>query len=127
MAQHAAGFGVGLRRLELERRTVEFFRHRRGYGKGGRQPVGAGCHGHAAFQELAAPAPRTDAIWAGHDISPLWLFSRLSTARSNCLAPRQNMTEPVGVTVEMRVPVKPCRARTYPPGPCRRRQKRLAR
>src|SRR5215468_8118756 len=77
MAQHTAGFGVGLRRLELEIRTVEFFRHRRGHGKAGRQPVGACRHGHAAFQELAAAPPRTDAIWAGHDISPLWLFSRL--------------------------------------------------
>src|SRR5271166_3350130 len=126
MAQHAAGFGVGLRRLELERRTVEFLRHRRGHGKGGRQPVGAGRHGHAAFQELAAAPPRTDAIWAGHDIPSLWLFSRLSTPRSNCFAPRQNMTEPADVIVEMRVPVTPCRARTYPPGPFRRRQKRLA-
>src|SRR6266404_532220 len=115
MAQHAAGFCVGLRRFELERRTVEFFRHRRGDGKGGRQPVGAGGHCHAASQELAAAPPRTDAIWAGHDISPLWLFSRLSTTRSNCLAPRQNTTEPA-VTVEMRVPLTPCRTRTYPPG-----------
>src|SRR4029077_2698981 len=36
------------------------------------------------------------------------------------------MTEPAGVTLEMRVPVTPCRARAYPPGPCRRPQKRLA-
>src|SRR6266851_3565346 len=78
MAQHAAGFGARLRRLELERRTVKFFRNRRGQGKGGRQPVGAGRHGHAAFQELAAAPPRTEFIWAGHDISPLSLFSRLS-------------------------------------------------
>src|SRR6516162_6354552 len=110
MAQHTAGLGVGLRRLELERRAVEFFRHRRGHDKGGRQPVGAGRHGRAAFQELAAAPPRTDAIWAAHDISPLWLFSRLSTRRSNCLAPPQTMTEPAGVTVEMRVLVTPCRS-----------------
>src|SRR5215470_19435035 len=80
MAQHAAGFGVGLRRLELERRTVEVFRHWRGHDEGGRQPVGAGRHGHGAFQELAAAPPRADAIWAGHDITPLWIFSRLSGA-----------------------------------------------
>src|SRR5207302_1519443 len=87
MAQHAAGFGVGLRRLELERRTVECFRHRRGRGKGGTQPVRTGRHGHAVFQKLAAAPPRTDAIWAGHAISPLWLFSRLSTLPSNSLPP----------------------------------------
>src|SRR5580700_175408 len=126
MAQHAAGFGVGLRRLELERRTVEFFRHRRGHGKGGRQPVGAGRHGHAAFQELAAAPPRTDAIWAGHDISPLWLFTSSEHAAVKLSCSPENMTEPAGVTLEMRVPVTPCRARTSPPGPCRRRQKRLA-
>src|SRR4029077_1571945 len=101
MAQYAAGFGVGLRRLELERRTVEFFRHRRGHGKGGRQPVGAGRHGHAAFQELAAAPPWTDAIRAGHDISPLVLFSS-EHAAVKLACSRQNMTEPAGVTVEMR-------------------------
>src|SRR6266403_6336786 len=101
MAQHAAGFGVGLRRLELERRTVEFFRHRRGDGKGGRQPVGAGGHCHAASQELAAAPPRTDAIWAGHDISPLWLFSREHAAVKLSCSPA-NMTESAGITVEMR-------------------------
>src|SRR6476646_8676187 len=77
MAQHAAGFGIGLRRLELERRTVEFFRHRRGDGKGGRQTVGAGRHGHAAFQELAAAPTWTDVKWDDHNISPRWFFSRL--------------------------------------------------
>src|SRR5215831_13195991 len=126
MAQHAAGFGVGLRRLELERRTVEVFRHRRGHDKGGRQPAGAGRHGHAAFQELAAAPPRADAIWAGHDISPFWLFSRLSTPLSDRLAPRKIRPSLASVTVEMRVPVTPCRARTYPSGTGRGRQKRPA-
>src|SRR5215469_3253781 len=86
MAQHATGFGIGLRRLKLKTRTVEFFRHRRGHGKARRQPVGAG-RGHAAFQELAAAPPRADTMWAGHGISPVWLFSRLRTSRSKCLAP----------------------------------------
>src|SRR6516164_5324655 len=105
MAQHAAGFGVGLWRLELERRTVEFFRHRRGHGKGGRQPVGAGRHGHAAFQELAAAPPRTDAIWAGHDISPRWLCSRLHAAVKLSCSPAKYDPAPVSAEMPSRSPL----------------------
>src|SRR3954471_16331237 len=89
MAQHAAGFGIGLGCLKLERRTVKLLGHGRGHCKGGRQPVGAGYHAHAAFQELAAAPPRTDTNWGSHDVPYLWFLFRLSTFSS-----RPNMPKP---------------------------------
>ena len=49
-----------------------------------------------------------------------------SCHRRTCRRRSERSLVPAGATGVMRVPVTPCRARTYPPGPCRRRQKRLA-
>src|SRR3954453_11914422 len=88
MAEHAAGFGIGLGCLKLERRNIKFFGDGRGHGKGRRQPVSSGYHAHAAFQELAAAPPRTDANWGNHDIPHLRFFLRLSTFSSRPNMPR---------------------------------------
>src|SRR5260370_18837213 len=100
MAQHAGGFGVGLRRLELERRTVELVGHIGRMTKAPPHPIGARRQGNAALQEVASVPPRMRGMRVGHEASPLWLFSARCTPCSDSPWQDQNIIEPAGVTLE---------------------------
>jgi hypothetical protein len=74
-AQHAAGFGIGLRSCELKFRAVELVRDFGGMAEARRQTIDSSGYGGGTLQKTATGPPRAFELRVVHNASlPLGLF-----------------------------------------------------
>src|SRR5271170_2610265 len=83
VAQHAAGFGIGLGRRELKFRAVELVRDLSGVPEPSGEAVDSRRNRGATLQEAATGPPRASRLRVVHNASLPWVFSRQHTACSD--------------------------------------------